>query len=79
MAGAKINLVIDTLLYLLKLLDENDRLCLITFNNNAERICPLMTVSAENKPKLADLIKQMCVSGGTNIMQGINYALKILK
>lgn len=79
MAGTKIELVIDTLLYLLQLLNEYDRLCLITFNTTAERLCPLKTVTITNKPHLAGLIKSMFVGGGTNIMEGMNLALKTFK
>lgn len=41
MAGAKIKLVQDTLKYLLELLNENDRLCLVLFESSATRLSPL--------------------------------------
>lgn len=52
MAGTKLNLLVNALLYLLKQLNEQDRICLITFNTEAERLCPLKTVSTANKPYL---------------------------
>jgi len=41
MSGYKIENVKKALKYLLELLGENDRICLITFNDDGTRLCPL--------------------------------------
>lgn len=41
MKGEKIDNVKKALKYLLELLGENDRICLITFNHKGVRLCPL--------------------------------------
>ena len=41
MSGYKIENVKKALKYLLELLGENDRICLITFNSYGVRLCPL--------------------------------------
>jgi hypothetical protein len=48
MSGEKIKLVRDTLTSLLGLLTDNDRLCLIEFDDKSKRITPLLRVSKEN-------------------------------
>jgi Mg-chelatase subunit ChlD len=45
MGGEKINLLKETMKFLLETLTPSDRLCIITFNNSAKRICPLKAVS----------------------------------
>ena len=45
MSGEKINLVRETLDYLLTLLNENDRISLVEFASGASRMIPLTRVS----------------------------------
>ena len=52
MGGEKIKLVRDTLMCLLELLKDNDRICLIEFASSARRLCPLTSVSEKNQAKL---------------------------
>ena len=56
MSGEKIELVKKTLLLLLTLLTEQDRLSLILFDSSAECLNHLIPVSKENIPKLKELI-----------------------
>ena len=51
MQGEKIKLVKKTLKYIIDLLDENDRFCLINFSSSAKRKCPLLKVNEQNKQK----------------------------
>lgn len=48
MSGEKINLVNQTLKYLLTILTERDRLCLIVFDDRATRLTPLKRNTKEN-------------------------------
>ena len=42
MSGIKIELVKETLKYIIDLLGDNDRFCLITFGSSAECLSPLL-------------------------------------
>lgn len=41
MQGSKLNLVKDTMKVLIEILTPSDRLSIITFDSDGERICPL--------------------------------------
>ena len=79
MSGDKIQLVKDTMNFLLETLTPSDRLSLISFNNSGRRICGLKAVSPENMPMLSDSIKQLVAGGGTRIMSGMDIALKTIR
>lgn len=52
MKGDKMDIVKATLNCLVELLGERDRLSLITFESEAERLMPLMKVNLANKPRI---------------------------
>lgn len=79
MSGEKIQLVKDTMNFLLETLTPSDRLSLISFNNSGRRICGLKSVCPENMPMLSDSIKQLVAGGGTRIMAGMALALKTIR
>ena len=78
MAGEKIELVRNTLDYLLGLLGDDDRLSIVKFDNNSKRLTPLLRVTDANKPKLKDAIESLIDEGGTNIALGVKKAFKVL-
>ena len=45
MSGEKITLLKETMKFLIETLTPCDRLCIITFNNRAKRVCPLKPVT----------------------------------
>jgi hypothetical protein len=49
MQGYKIEYVKETLKYILSLLNENDRLCLIEFNTGSRRLTPLKKADKNNE------------------------------
>lgn len=69
----------NTLLNLLCMLSEKDRLCIIQFNNSSERLTPLLRVDSKNMPYFKDKIVQITGSGGTNINAGMTCAFEVLK
>ena len=79
MSGEKIQLVKDTMNFLLETLTPSDRLSLISFNNSGRRICGLKSVCPKNMPMLSDSIKQLVAGGGTRIMAGMALALKTIR
>ena len=78
MAGEKIALLIDSLNYLVDMLDENDRISIVKFHMTAERLTPLTAASKLRKPNIKHVIKSLRAAGGTDITSGMKIALKVL-
>ncbi|EAR89934.1 von willebrand factor type A (VWA) domain was originally protein (macronuclear) [Tetrahymena thermophila SB210] len=79
MEGEKIQNVKKTLEYLLELLGDNDRLCLILFNSKATKLCHLMRTNNSNKPAFKEIINKIEANGGTDINSGMELAFRVLK
>lgn len=78
MAGAKINLVKQSLKVLVKLMDKTDRICIILFNDSAKNFFNLNYLTDEIKNKLYDIIDNIKAEGGTSIMSGLEIAVDVL-
>ena len=79
MAGAKIQLVRETLKYLVSILSSNDRLCLIIFDDKAQTLTGLQRVTEEKIPMFNEIISKIKQRGGTNMHLGLVKALEIMK
>ena len=79
MAGAKINLVKKSLKALVNIMEETDRICIILFNNSAKNYFNLNYLTKEIKNKLDNIIDNIKAEGGTNIMDGLEIAVDVLK
>ena len=79
MAGEKINLVKKSLKILVKLMDKNDRLALILFENEASIFFDLDYMTDKTKQNLITKIDEIRASGGTDILSGLEEAIEILK
>ena len=79
MNGEKIELVKETMRFLIETLTPSDRLSIITFNGSGNRICGLRTVTQENMVFFSNHINGLFASGGTNIMSGMDLALKTMR
>ena len=79
MEGFEMDLVKKTLNFILEFLGENDRLSLITFNSEGERLCPLIRVNEKNKKIIKIIIENINATGGTVINAAMLLALKTLK
>ena len=79
MAGEKLQLLIQTLEFLLTLLSDNDRICLITFDNTAKRLSRLIRMTEKGKNDALKIIKGLQANGGTHIASGIDMALHVIK
>lgn len=75
----KLKLVRKSLRYLLKILNENDRICIITYSKNSKIRTSFMRNSIENKPKIKKIIKSLNTANSTNIHAGISDAFWMLK
>ena len=78
MSGQKIELVKNTMKYLVEALTPSDRLSIITFNMKGERLCGLKCVTQENMVSFDRFIESLKGDGGTSICEGLNLALKII-
>ena len=79
MAGEKLNLVKKSLKILVKLMDKNDRLALILFENEASIFFDLDYMTDKTKQNLITKIDEIRASGGTDILSGLEEAIEILK
>lgn len=79
MCGKKLTLVKSTLVSLLSNLSEEDRLCLVQFDDRAERLTPLLRVNKANAKRLTGKINDLCARGGTNIAKGADIAFQVLQ
>lgn len=60
-------------------LTPSDRLSIITFNSNSNRLCGLKCVTGENMQNFKNIISNIYAGGGTNINSGMQVALKIIR
>ena len=79
MDGIKIRHVKNSLKILLDLMDEKDRICLILFESEATNYFDLNYLTKENKKILNQKIDKIDTGGGTNIMSGLELAVKVIK
>ncbi|CAK64169.1 unnamed protein product (macronuclear) [Paramecium tetraurelia] len=79
MIGVKIEMVKASLIVLLQFLGDNDRLQLITFDNDAHRLTPLKTVTNQNKSYFTQIIKQIQADGGNRISEATKMTFYQLK
>ena len=77
MKSHKLNLVKKTILGLQRFLKKDDRICLVKFNQLAQKTS-LMDSNSENWEVLAEKLRKLEGSGGTNISQGLACAFKAL-
>ncbi|CAD8191541.1 unnamed protein product [Paramecium octaurelia] len=79
MIGVKIEMVKASLIVLLQFLGDNDRLQLITFDNEAHRLTPLKTVTEQNKSYFTSIIYSIKANGGNRISEATKMAFYQLK
>jgi Mg-chelatase subunit ChlD len=79
MQGEKINLVKETIKFLLETLTPSDRLSIITFNSYGSRLCGLKCVTGENMQTFKNIVENINAGGGTNINSGLQLALKTMR
>jgi len=79
MHGPKLKEVQKSLVYMMELMDETDRLSIVSFNTDSCVLNSLRSCINENKKgRLLNNIKALTASGGTNIVGGLRDALKVL-
>ena len=78
MDGEKIELVRHSLKILVDMMDKNDRLALVLFDNQASIYFDLEYMTDEIKKNLKQKIENIEAHGGTNILSGLEKAVQIL-
>ena len=79
MMGEKIKLVKQSLKILLEMMGENDKLGLVLFNHQSQKLLDLTYTTNENKKKISSLIDTINARGGTYILGGLEIAVNMLK
>ena len=79
MYGDKMDMVKDTLKYLVDLMNENDKLAIITFSDSAKVIQELLPMKEANKEQVNKKIDDIDVDGATNILEGLIKGLSVIK
>jgi Mg-chelatase subunit ChlD len=79
MKGEKLNLVVQSLNYLLDYLDSRDRLSLIVFDDEVQRLCNLLSLNENNKNKIKQLLSKVIVKGGTNLALAMQHSIELIK
>jgi uncharacterized protein YegL len=78
MCGEKIELVKQSLKILVDLMDKNDRLALVLFDNSASIYFDLNYMTDDVKKSFKSKIEDIEAHGGTNILSGLQKAVEIL-
>ena len=76
MSGTKIQLVKDTLNYIVDHTIEEDKVALITFHSRASLVLGLTKMTEANKKTMKSKINGLSVTGGTNIYSGLEMGLQ---
>ena len=78
MHGDKLNMLKETLVYLIDQLNENDRLGLVMFNSVVSSL-PMKSMDEQNKLALKQYVGEIKAYGGTDINLGMTEAFKFIK
>ena len=74
---SRINIAKDALKKLISIIDEkNDRISLVTFNDNLQKIFPLLNKNEIQNNKYMQNIDSIKANGGTNLKCAINGAME---
>jgi Mg-chelatase subunit ChlD len=79
MAGHKLELVKSSVRYMMKILGEGDRLAMVGFEDKAKFLMPWTRNTPEYKDTIKSEVKALRATGGTNIEEGLNKGLHMIK
>jgi von Willebrand factor type A domain len=78
MEGKKLELVKTSLKFMLTQLDINDRVSLVTFSDDAERLCRFTVTNEKGKKRLEALINRLDTISSTEIVKGLELGLCVV-
>lgn len=67
------------MLFVIRKLSSIDRLSIVTFSSTAHQLCPLRLITKESQQELEDMVKALKPGGNTNINDGLQIALKVIR
>ncbi|KAL0480462.1 inter-alpha-trypsin inhibitor heavy chain H3 [Acrasis kona] len=79
MAGDKMNLVKDTLTFMIDQLTDHDNLALIIFDDVIDTVLEFTKMTQENRTKAKDIVKKIRDRNSTNISDALYKALEVCK
>jgi hypothetical protein len=71
----RLDLVKHSIRTIIASLSAHDELCIVTFNNRAERKLPMTKMTAANKADAIERVRQLRADGGTNLWEGIRESV----
>ncbi|KAL5706909.1 hypothetical protein ACHQM5_025015 [Ranunculus cassubicifolius] len=78
MSGKKLGRLKLAMQFLLQKLGPTDRLSVVTFNRNAQRLCPLRQITDDSRIGIENLVNVIQASGSTNTAAGLQLAVDVL-
>lgn len=78
MWGNKIDLVKNSLEFIVNISNSTDNLALVKFSDNSEIVHNLTEMTEKNKAIFLESIKDLNADGGTNILSGLEKGLELL-
>lgn len=79
MQGQKLDLVKNSLRYIMKILGPQDRIALVDFHTRASVLFPFLRNTPENKEYLKSTILKLSSKGSTNINHGLELGLELIE
>ncbi|XP_062197290.1 uncharacterized protein LOC133900177 [Phragmites australis] len=76
--GGKLDKTKKAFSFIIHKLSDIDRLCVITFNNAATRLCPLRSVTEAARTELEALVRGLEARESTNIKAGLETGLSVV-
>ncbi|XP_026437374.1 uncharacterized protein LOC113335553 [Papaver somniferum] len=64
--------------FLLQKLSHVDRMSIVTFNKEANKLCPLRQITESSRMEIANQVNALEAESSTNVAAGLKMALKIL-
>lgn len=78
MAGEKLEKAKTAMLFVLKKLSPIDRLSIVTFATEAQRLCPLRQITENSQKEIENIINGLTPIDATNVTAGLQTALKVI-
>lgn len=78
MCGEKLNLVKKTLIYIMSILTDQDRMALIIFDDLGEKLITLKKINEKNQTMFKEIIENLKDRNGTIINSGLKIALQMI-
>ena len=75
----KMNLVKESLKYLVNLMNSQDKLAIVTFSSNSNTLFGLTQMTEANKANVIPKIEALIANGGTDIYSGLTRGLGLIK